>query len=156
MLGDDGRPLSGAEVFLGEESDLDVFESQRRTGGDGRFRLRGVGHLASTLIVRAPGYAGQIVALRLPRDVLGAEPLTVRMLRGSTVEVEVEAPDAEGMIVALRRGGRVLATAEVDASGRAAFANCSPGEYVVQQFGDDQQRATVTVDRSGDVVRVRL
>jgi len=156
VLGDQDRPVAGAEVFLGEESDLDAYATQTRSGTDGQFTVPGVASRASTLVVRAPGYALQLVPLRLPRDVLGGEPLAVRLQRGSTIEVEVTGAAVEGSMVVLRRGSRVLATTEVGKDGKAAFANRGPGEYFVQRFGDDRQQARAVVERSGEVVRVRL
>ncbi len=154
--GEQGRPFAGAEVFLGEEGDLDVFEAQTKTGADGRFTVRGVSSLASSLVVRAPGHAWQVLPLRLPQDVLGGVPLVVTLQRGATIEVQVAAADAAGSMVVLRRAGRVLATAEVDDDGKAVFANRGTGDYVVQRFGDERRQVPVRVDEAAGVVRVRL
>jgi hypothetical protein len=155
VLDDAGRPIEGAQVFLGEEVDLDVFQPSGRTDADGTFSVRGVATAAATLVVGAPGHAWQSVALRLPQDVLGNSPLVVRAERGSTIEVGVGS-GGDGDVLVLRRGGRVLATAEVDEDGVAVFQNRGPGDYVVHRFGDELQQAEVRIERSGTVVRARL
>lgn len=151
-----GKPVAGAEVFLGEESDLLEYQSRTRSDAQGRFSTRGVSTLAATLLVRAPGFAWKVVPLRLPEDVLGEQPFVVALERGSSIEVQVDGRDAEGAMLVLRRDGRVVATAEVDENGVAAFGNRAPGQYVVQQFGDELQKVSVTVRASGEVVRAKL
>ncbi|MGE3174991.1 MAG: carboxypeptidase regulatory-like domain-containing protein [Planctomycetota bacterium] len=151
-----GAPVAGAEVFLGEECDLQVYQSQNHTAADGAFSVRGVSSAAASLVVRSPGYAARVVPLRLPQDVLGAEPLQVRLERGSTIRVEVGGDGAAGVMLVLRRGGRVLSTAETDEDGTAVFANCGPGDYVVQRFDDERQQAAVRVERSGEEIAVDL
>ena len=59
-------------------------------------------------------------------------------------------------MVVLRRGARVVATAEVGEDGIAVFGNRSPGAYALQRFGDDRTRAVAVVKQSGEVVRVDL
>lgn len=151
------RPVPGAEVFLGDEADLDLFQPRLQTDADGWFEVGGVTTTMPRLVVRADGYALQSVALDLPRDVLGKDPLVVRLLRGSTIVVVLD-DDAgfEGGLVELRRGGRVVATAEVDEQGRALFPNRAPGDYEVQRFNDDRLRAPVAVRASGQRIEVAL
>lgn len=151
-----GEPVVGAEVFLGEEADLLEYQARTRSLEGGRFALRGVSSLASTLLVRAPGFAWKVVTLRLPDDVLGEQPFVVRLERGSAIEVEFGGRDAEGAMLVLRRDGRVVATSEVDENGIAVFANRAPGDYVVQPFGEELQKVSVTVRGSGEVVRCKL
>ena len=151
-----GEPVAGAEVFLGDESDLFEYQSPLRTAEDGTFRVRGVSSAAANLLVRASGFAYSSTSLRLPDDVLGLEPLVVELERGSTIEAFVRDPDAEGSMVVLRRGLRIVATAEIDENGVAVFANRSPGAYSLQLYGDDRTRVTALVTDSGDTVRVDL
>lgn len=155
IVDDSGRAIPGAEILLGEPADLDLLQPQLRSDAEGRFTVRGVCTAADQLVVRAPGYATRSIQLRLPQDVLAREPLSVMLERGSTIEVRfVGDAAAEGGIVLLRRFGRVLATAEIDESGRALFPNCGVGDYVVQRFGDDRFVARARVRRSGEPVRV--
>jgi hypothetical protein len=157
VVGEDGRPVAEAQVFLGEELDLDIYEPSQRSGHDGGFAVAGVSTAASTLVVRAPGYAWKTVALQLPQDVLAKDPLLVQLERGSTIEVQFAVrPEVAGSIVLLRRQSRVLASAEVDEDGRAVFPNRGPGDYVVQRVGDDRVQESVRVTGSGQVVNVVL
>lgn len=150
-----GAPVGNAIVLLGEEADLDLFEPLVRSAADGTFKIRGVTTDSATLVVRASGLAPQSVPLRLPQDVLGSEPLLVRLETGSVIEVEVGRL-REGGLVQLRRQGRVLATAETDEAGFARFANRSPGLYTVQVYGSEEPPKPVRVERSGQRIAVRL
>jgi 5-hydroxyisourate hydrolase-like protein (transthyretin family) len=151
-----GRPIAAAEVFLGEESDFMEYQARTRSDERGEFEVRGVSSAAATLLVRAQGYAWKAVPLRLPADVLAEDRLAVCAERGSAIEVKVAGRDVEGSMLVLRRGGRVVATAEVDDNGVALFQNRGPGDYVVQRFGDEAQQAIVQVRGSGEVLRAEL
>lgn len=153
----DGDPVANAVVLLGEETDLDLFEPRTRTAADGSFRIGGITSRSAQLVVRATGFAARTVELRLPHDVLGAAPLVVTLERGATIAVAVERTlIRDGGLVQLRRGGRVVATAELDDYGRAWFSNRSAGTYTVQLVGGDRLVRTVLVDGSREVVPVRL
>ena len=149
-----GKPVAGAIVLLGEESDLDLFEPRVRTGADGSFRISGVTTRSSRLVVRAPGFAARSIDLQLPQDVLGSTPIAVVLEQGSTIEVTLEGP-REGGIVQLRRQGRLLASTEIDENGRASFSNRSAGTYSVQLFGSQQAPVEVVVGAT-PTVSVRL
>lgn len=151
-----GAPVAGAEAFLGDEADFFEYQATTRSGADGAFVVHGVSSLAANLLVRAPGYAWKSTPLRLPDDALSTTPLEVVLERGSTIEARVEGADAVGSMVVLRRGNRIVATAEVDERGLAVFDNRGPGEYSVQRFGDDRTRVAATIQGSGEVVRVEL
>ena len=151
-----GAPIAGAEAFLGDEADFFEYQATTRSGGDGAFVVRGVSSLADNLLVRAPGFAWKSTVLRLPDDALSTKPLEVVLERGSTIEARVKGADAVGSVVVLRRGNRIVATAEVDERGLAVFDNRGPGEYSVQRFGDDRTRVSATIQGSGEVVRVEL
>ena len=153
---ENGAPVGGAEVFLGEEADFFEYQSPLRTAEDGTFVVQGVSSAAANLLVRAAGYAWSSTPLRLPEDALDPEPFEVALERGSTIEARVRGGDAEGSMVVLRRGARVVATAEVGEDGIAVFGNRSPGAYALQRFGDDRTRAVAVVKQSGEVVRVDL
>jgi protocatechuate 3,4-dioxygenase beta subunit len=153
---ENGAPVAGAEVFLGEEMDFFEYQSPMRTAEDGTFLVQGVSSAAANLLVRAAGYAWSSTPLRLPEDALGKELFEVALERGSTIEARVRGDNAEGLMVVLRRGARVVATAEVDENGVATFGNRSPGAYSLQRFGDDRTRAVAIVKQSGEVVRVDL
>jgi hypothetical protein len=156
VVDEDGAPVQGAQVMLGDEVDLDAFDPAVRSGPDGGFAVRGVSTAANQLVVRAAGFAVQTQPLSLPQDVLGKRSLEVRLERGATIEVVMAAGSAAaGSIVVLRRQGRVLAIAEVEDDGRARFANCGLGDYAVQRFGEGAP-VRVQVVRSGQVVRSEL
>ncbi len=154
---DRGNAVANAVVLLGEESDLDLFEAKTRTAADGAFRLRGVTHRSARRVARAAGFAARVVDLELPRDLLAGTPLVVTLERGSTIEVSVAGGIAnEGALVQLRRAGRVVASAELDDSGRAWFANRSAGQYTVQLAGSDAPPKLVVVVAGSEQVKVRL
>jgi len=151
-----GGAVSGARVFLGEEADLDLFEPQLQTGDDGSFELIGVASAARTLVVRAPGYAWQAIELSLPYDVLKREPMRIQLDRGSTI-IALLGPDSEDVrYVELYRNGRLVTRAEVDADGKALFANRARGTYELRRYDDDRAPITVTIEQSGKEVQVDL
>jgi hypothetical protein len=149
-----GSPVAGAIVLLGEEGDLDLFEPRVRTGADGSFRISGVTSRSSRLVVRAPGFAVRTIEMQLPQDVLGSTPLVVVLERGSTIEVTLEGAH-DGGIVQLRRDGRLLASTQIDDSGRASFSNRSAGTYSVQLLGSQLAPVDVVVGTT-PTVSVRL
>ncbi len=152
-----GAPVADAAVFLGDESDLDLFEPKLRTAADGSFTVTGVTTRSARLVVRSPGFALRTFELDLPRDVLLPEPFLARLTLGATIEVIVGRPGARdyGMVQLLQRG-RVVAGVEVDEKGLAQFANRGEGEYQVRLFGSDTPPRTVRIDGVGRVVQVRL
>ncbi|MBL8733947.1 MAG: carboxypeptidase regulatory-like domain-containing protein [Planctomycetes bacterium] len=154
---EDGRPVAGAGVLLGEETDLDVLEPRVVTAADGSFELTGVTSRSARLVVRASGAATRVLDLELPRDVLTPEPLVVTLERGTMIEVSVP-PDLarDTGLVQLRRQGRVLASAVLDEQGRAWFANRGAGTYSIELFGSRQSPKVVTVPPATPLLRVRL
>ncbi|MEO6593477.1 MAG: carboxypeptidase regulatory-like domain-containing protein [Planctomycetota bacterium] len=151
-----GAPIANAFVFLGEETDLDLFEPGLRTAADGSFRLSGVSSRSSRLVARAVGFAACGQDLQLPHDVLSGAPVQVQLERGAVIEVTVAGQGAEGGLVQLRRQGRLLASTELDERGRAWFPNRSAGSYTVQIFGSDLPPQSVAVDPGVPIVRVKF
>lgn len=152
-----GAPVPDAVVMLGEEGDLQLFESTNRTAADGSFRLRGVTNRSSTLVVRAAGYAPSVVSLQLPDDLLAPAPFELRLSRGATIQAVVPRQIArEGGFVQLLRDGRVLATTEIDELGRADFVNRAVGSYRVRLLGNEAPPKLVEVDAAAELVRVQL
>ncbi len=152
-----GRPVADAVVLLGEESDLDLLAAVTRSQADGSFRLRGVSHRASRLVVQAAGFAPTVVDLDLPRDLLSGQPLVVTLAAGASIEVTI-APDVlrAGALVQLRRGGRIVASAEPDEFGVATFENRGPGDYTAVVVGGAPAEKPVAVDADSKRVTVRL
>lgn len=152
-----GRPVADAVVLLGEESDLDQFLVRARSQADGSFRLQGVSHRSSRLVVRAPGFAPAVVDLELPRDVLSPTPFVVTLDRGTTIVARL-APELQrgGAVVTLRRGGRSVAAVEADEAGNAVFPNRGPGHYALAVVGAIQAAKPVDVDGSAERVVVAL
>lgn len=151
-----GAPVGNAMVWLGEETDVDLFEPRVRTAADGSFRLAGVTSRSSRLVVRASGFAPRTVDLELPQDVLAATPLEVVLERGAVVEVLFAGTEkAAAGRVELRQSGRLVASAELDETGRAWFPNRSAGTYEVSLLGSDGIAKSVVVD-GDEPVRVLL
>lgn len=157
VLDDQGEPVANAAVWLGEESDVDVFEPSVHSAGDGSFRIGGVTTRSAQLIVRATGFAPRAVDLVLPHDVLSPTPLVVTLERGATIEVQLaRRSEFEGSFVQLRRHGRVVASTDFDEAGRAWFPNRSAGAYAVVLPGADLPPTEVVVQPGEPLVRVRL
>ena len=153
----DGNPIPNAVVLLGEEGDLQLFEAENRSGADGSFRLSGVTSRSAVLVARAAGYAPVVVALQLPDDVLTTTPYELRLSRGATIQVVVPRQLArDGGYVQLLRDGRVLASSEIEESGRADFVNRAVGRYKVRLLGSDAAPKQVIVDPTAELVRVQL
>lgn len=154
---EDGEPVAGAAVWLGEQADADLFEPSVRSAADGAFLIRGVTARSSRLVVRAPGYAPRTVDLLLPQDVLAAAPLVVTLERGATIEVQLARRSGfEGGFVQLRQHGRVVANTDFDETGRAWFANRSAGTYSIVLPGSDLPAREIVVPAGVPMVRVRV
>ena len=144
-------------VLLGQETDFDLFVPSVRSDHDGGFTIQGVTSASKQLIVRSPGFAASSVTLQLPRDVLSADPLVIKLERGATIEVLVTGDNLpEDRIVYLRRGAALLHSTVLDDLGRAWFANRSAGKYSVMLLGSALPEQVVDVKRDDDVLRVRF
>lgn len=153
----DGNLLAGAAVWLGEQTDLDLFTPTCHTDEKGRFDLQGVTSRSSQLVVRHPAFAAREIRLQLPRDVLSPEPLEVQLAHGATIVVSVPSGvAADAGVVFLRRDGRLLASAALDDDGRAYFANRSAGDYTVSLLGSDAPPIPVRVPATVELVGVDL
>lgn len=152
-----GRPIADAVVLLGEESDLDQFLVRIRSQADGSFRLQGVSHRSSRLVVHAPGFAPAVVDLELPRDVLSPTPFVVTLDRGTTIVARLASElQRGGAVVTLRRGGRAVATVEADEAGNAVFPNRNPGRYALAVVGASQAEKAIEVDGGTERLVVAL
>ncbi|MBK8097290.1 MAG: carboxypeptidase regulatory-like domain-containing protein [Planctomycetes bacterium] len=151
-----GNAVTGAEVFLGDETDLDLFTPQLRSGPDGAFTVHGIASNAATLTVRAAGFATATVPLRLPHDILTRTPKTVRLDPGSTIRVRLGVRTGVGTMVALQRGGRVLATTEAGSDGVAVFNARAAGDYTVVSFGEQSVSMDIRVPGGGQAVEFEL
>jgi hypothetical protein len=149
-----GRAVAGAEVFLGDEQDLGRFPLRGRSDADGAFTVSGVSTAAANLVVRARGYAVASARLRLPQDVLGGAPFTVRLQRGATVRVHVER--ATDNVVLLTRGARVVDSREIDETGLAVFEHMAPGDYEVLLPSGSGPGAPFRIAPGAETVDVRL
>lgn len=151
-----GNGIAGAEVFLGDEADLDLFTPQLRSGPDGTFTVHGIASNASSLVIRAAGFATATVPLRLPHDILTRTPKTIRLDAGSTIRVRLGVRAGAGTMVALQRGGRVLATAEAGSDGVAVFTARAAGDYTVLSFGEQSVSMDIRVPGGGQAVEFEL
>ena len=153
MLDDQGAPVEGAAVLLGEEADLGLFEPKVRSGADGSFVIEGVTNQSRQLVVRHPAFAARTVQLELPRDLLAFDPVPVELSQGGTIEVVVPLAEIPGTgLVFLRRGGRLITSTVLDERGYAWFANRSPGVYSVK-LADEEQRERRVVVKPGEEVK---
>lgn len=153
----DGEPVANAAIWLGEESDADLFAPSVRSLADGSFVVGGVTARSSRLVVRATGYAPRTVDLLLPQDVLAPVPLVVALELGTTIEVQLaRRADLDVGFVQLRQRGRVVASTDFDESGRAWFTNRSAGTYSIALPGSDVPPRDVTVTAGAPMVRVRI
>ena len=153
VLDDQGAPVEGATVLLGEEADLGLFEPKVRSAADGSFEIEGVTSQSRQLVVRHPAFAARTVQLELPRDLLAFDPVPVELSRGGTIEVVVPLAEIPGTgLVFLRRGGRLITSTVLDERGYAWFANRSPGVYSVK-LADEEQRERRVVVKPGDEVQ---
>jgi hypothetical protein len=152
-----GAPIADALVMVGDEADLDLYESSVRTGPDGAFRISGLSSRSQRVVVRGAGFATRVVDVQWPNDVLRKQPLRIVLEQGATIEVVVARSLArEGGYLQLRRDGRVVANAEVEEDGRTLFANRSAGDYTVHLVGDARSAKPVVVATGAQVVRVHL
>lgn len=155
VLDNDGEPVRGASVLLGEESDIDLFSPSVVSAADGSFTIEGVSSRSQQLVVRHPAFASRTQLLELPRDVLSLEPLPIRLERGGTIEVVVprhQIPD--NGLVFLRRDGRLLTSTVLDERGYAYFSNRSAGIYSVKIAGSELAERMVVVEQGVGIKRL--
>ncbi|MFO1078177.1 MAG: carboxypeptidase regulatory-like domain-containing protein [Planctomycetota bacterium] len=149
------HPIANARVFVGDEACLGAFEPEARSAADGTFAIAGVSSRCTTVVAQAAGFAPCTHELVLPHDVLAADEIRLALQPGSSIVVEVlNAPEAG--LVRLLRGGRVLASAVLDDTGRAEFADRGVGEYSVQLVGSDQPQKPARIETPGSTVHVVL
>lgn len=157
----DGKPVAGAFVHVGAEEDL-RYEVARRTMTDaqGRFSVSGVAPDAKRLVVVADGYTAKTVELRVPEDLLRAEPLPVVVRRASTLVVQLVRdgePANELQIVSVAFEGELVAIRGTDTEGRLTLVLDRPGHYQVALFGrEDETAVDVEVGNEPDRHEVRL
>ena len=152
-----GEAIRDAMILLGDESDFALFLPTVRSDADGMFTIQGVTSRSRQLVVRSPGFAASTVTLQLPRDVLSADPLEIKMERGTTIEVSVARrfrPD-DGLVY-LRRNGHLLESTVLDDTGKAWFANRSAGRYTVQLIGSSLPEQVVDVKPGQELSYVRF
>jgi hypothetical protein len=137
-----GKPVSGARVVLGRESDLTLAGARTRyiTDRNGRFAVDGVGLRQRDIYVAAKGFATQRHELDLEKDIMrpATDPVRVQMRAGATIKVLLV--DAEGdpvpfKKVQLNRGFQRIGEAETDDQGLAWFHHVSTGSYHVYLLG---------------------
>ena len=148
------RPVSGAEIYLGREQDLDVFPVRARTDADGVFAVQGAGSNADNLVVRARGYATTSRSLRLPQDLLDPAGVLVTLERGATLQVFTGLL-IDGQIL-LEQRGRLIAVRESEDLGIVVFEHVGAGDYTVRVAGDSKTEVAVRVERGKAVVDARL
>jgi hypothetical protein len=136
VLCPNGDPVPGARIVLGRESDLTLsgartwYVSDRR----GRFTVEGVGLKLKTLYVAAKGYATQLHALDLAKDILRDkdDPVQIRMQPGARIRAVLIGMDGNPVpfkMVQLNRGFDWISEAETDDQGVAWFYNVPKGSY---------------------------
>ncbi len=155
VVDEDGAPVAGASVLLGEEADLDLAPPSVFSAADGGFVIGGVTSRSRRVVVRHRAFAARTLQLDLPRDLLAPEPLPVTLERGGTIEVVVpldKIPD--NGLVFLRRSGRLLQSTVVDERGYAYFANRSAGAYSVKVAGSALVEREVVIAPNAAVTRL--
>lgn len=158
VVDENDDPVAGAQVLLGEEMDCQLYDPELATDNEGSFVISGIASAARTLLVKAPGYAWQVINLNLPVDVLNPSPMRIQLTRGSTIIARPSALSAAVRYVELHRSGRLVARAEVDADGRAVFENWGPGTYdlTCSKTGSESEWTSVTLEDSGEEFVVDL
>jgi protocatechuate 3,4-dioxygenase beta subunit len=148
VLDEAGRPVSGARVLLGSETDLFVVRDATRMRDDaafgtradlrGRFALTGVSSTLHTLVVDAAGFATRTVALAIPGDLLRPDAIELRLSPGADIVAVLRDAGGEavpGRMVELRKAGFACGLARTDAAGRCHFRHASAGDYEVTLLG---------------------
>lgn len=162
VTGDDGAPVPGAIVHVGEEEDLfgDGARLQFLTDPAGRFEIGGITPDATQLVVFSEGCSMRTVALRLPEDLLRSDPLPVRLSACSTIEVQLQdaGSDLQDLrLIALFRDGDLLRVDASEHDGRLRFETPTSGRYSVVPFGQELSSAvTVEIGAEPQVHRVTI
>jgi hypothetical protein len=153
-----GKPIQSARVYLGHELDLasSAVTAAAVFASDGRFRIRGVGPLSSSVVVAAEGYATVERDLAIPDDLLRPDGLTIALSRGSTIAVTVDdaARNRDLSLVLLKKSGRIIDFERTDESGRAVFEHRGPGTYDLEVLGEASMVRRVAVTGEQDTHEV--
>ncbi len=153
-----GKPLAGARVVLGRESELANPEARTiyLTDENGRFMARGVALSNRRLYVAADGFATGLHDLRLPKDTLRRQrnPVRIQMQTGATIQVRVVEDKVRQplgyVMVRLHRGGELIARQRTDEDGRVAFTHLGKDDYQVSVQGWPRKLGLSVTSTSGN------
>jgi hypothetical protein len=155
-----GEPVAGAWVHLGAIEDFRYEDARHtHTDRDGHFVVSGVSPDATRLVVSADGWAMTTRDLRIPDDLLRADPVRVVLEHGSAIVVQLERdgePVADFRMVALRLEGELLRIEATDPTGKIRFPGLPAGRWSVGLFGDREDQVVVDVDGSARDYAVAL
>jgi len=151
-----GKPLEGARVVVGRESELAnrAAKTAYVTDARGRFMARGISLANRRLYVAADGYATRAYDLKLPRDSLRrrGSPVRIQMQTGATIEVQVENKwglPLGYMMVRLHRAGELIANGRTDEQGRVAFTHLAKDDYRISVQGRPRSQIGLSVVSTG-------
>ena len=160
-----GKPVPGARVVLGRESDLtlDGARLTEKADRNGRFAVDGVGLNSQDLFVAALGYATVYHRINLETDIMrtSTDPVVVQMQAGVTIKaalVNLKNEPVPFKKVQLNRGPNRLREVETDQEGIAWFHNLRKGAYSVYLLGRLRSTQAVTIrdTRGGRVYEVKV
>jgi RNA polymerase sigma factor (sigma-70 family) len=131
VLDPDGKPLPGATVVVANDR-YDQTKVSAITDEQGRFEAAGFPRWTGAAIVRAPGFAPQLISMKPPEP---SPPVEVRMVRPVKIEAQVVSPDGKpvaGATVDVERWREFRALewkTRTDANGRFVW-NEAPADEV--------------------------
>lgn len=158
---DQGKPIAGAIVHLGEADDLMLdLARQNRSDADGHFTVRGITPIGRRIVVAADGYTTVVRDLALPDDLLRREPYAVRLDPSSVIHVQLVqggAPAAAFRVLAIHYEGQFIATRTTGLDGSLDFVADRPGRYRIGIFGaHDDEGLDVVVGESAARLTLEL
>ncbi|MEE2887946.1 MAG: carboxypeptidase-like regulatory domain-containing protein [Planctomycetota bacterium] len=158
-----GKPLGGARVVLGRESELanPAAKTAYVTDALGRFMARGISQANRRIYVAADGFATRAYDLQIPRDSLRrrGNPVRIEMQTGATIEVRVEDKWKQPMdyvMVRLHRGGELIASHRTDEAGRVVFTHLAKDDYRVFVQGRQRSRDQFVATSGNKIYRRKI
>lgn len=152
-----GRPIGGAKVVVGRESDLTMDSMCYHTDAKGQFEVRGVGKGNDRIFVASRGFATQCRVLDVLADLFRKDPITIRMQEGATIKVRVMQHEsgpagsrdvARFRVVDLYRGVVRIGVAKTDERGDAWFHNLGKDTYSVRLRGRGSEVVEKVIDET--------
>lgn len=153
-----GRPLAGAELWIGHQHGYDRLDA--RAGVDGRFVFDGVPEGPQRITAEHEGHAPATLTFRVPEGARNVPDLIVELGAGRSVRGVVrdaQGVPLEGIGLSAQRGrDYVNSHGRTDADGRFELRNLPPGDLRISAYALGWVRFEELFDADADDLMIEL